>query len=254
MFDLLFSAVTAPAVIVDLVAIAVILVMAIISSVKGFMKCLIGFIGTVMSVVLALVFCKAVSSFFQNQFGWLSSLSEFFCERFSTLSAFNVPIEDATDLTNMNVPAFIVSVIIEAFSSSPIPEGTTAAQLIAPVLAQYLLNIVSFIIIFLLIKLVCFFLNKTLGEVFRTIPIVRSVNGVLGFAVGAIEAILLICTILYVISFIPADGLNEFIASTTIVQFFYKNNISGLLFKLTVSSGWVFDFVTNSATTAAAFI
>lgn len=254
MFDLLFSAVTAPAVIVDLVVIAIILVMAIVSSAKGFMKCLIGFIGTVMSIVLALLFCKAVSSFFQNQFGWLSSLSDFFCERFSSLSAFNVPIEDAKDLTNLNVPAFIVSVVIEAFSSSPIPEGTTAAQLIAPVLAQYLLNIISFVIIFLLIKLVCFFLNKTLGEAFRTIPIIRSVNGILGFVVGVIEAVFLICTLLYVLSFIPADGVGEFIASTVIVQFFYENNIAGIIFKLTVSSGWVFDFVTNCASAVAALI
>lgn len=245
MFDLLSSAVTAPAVIVDIVAVAIILVMAVISCAKGFMKCLIGFIGTVMSVVLALLFCKAVSSFFQNQFGWLSAISNFFCDRFSTLSAFNVPISEASQLTDLNVPAFIVAVIAEAFSSSPIPEGTTAAQLIAPVLAQYLLNILSFAIIFLLIKIICFFLNKTLGELFRTIPIVRSVNALLGFLVGAAEAILLICAILSVLSFIPAEGLGEFISTTTIVKFFYENNFAGMLFRLTVSSGWVFDFVTD---------
>lgn len=253
MFNLLSSTATAPVVIVDLVVIAVILVMAIISCVKGFMKCLIGFIGTVMSIVLALLFCKAGSSFFQNQFGWLTALSNFFCDRFSSLGAFNVPISEAAELTDMNVPAFIVSVIAEAFTSAPIPEGTTAAQLIAPVLAQYLLNIISFAIIFLLIKLVCFFLNKTLGELFRKIPIVRSVNAFLGFVVGAAEAVLLICTVLYIFSFIPADGLREFIASTTIVKFFYENNITGMLFKIVVSSGWVFDFVTNVTSEAAIF-
>lgn len=254
MFDLLSSTVTAPAVIVDIAAIVIILIMAIVSGVKGFMKCLIGFIGTVMSIVLALLFCKAVSSFFQNQFGWLSSLSDFFCERFSSLDAFNVPISDASELTDMNVPAFIVSVVIEAFSSSPIPEGATAAELIAPVLAQYLLNIISFAIIFLLIKLICFILNKTLGEVVRGIPLVRSVNALLGFLVGAVEAVLLICAVLAVISLIPADGLNDFIATTTIVHFFYENNFAGLLFKLTVSSGWVFDFVTSCVNSTAALI
>jgi len=247
MFNFLASTVTAPAVIVDIAVIAIILVMAIISSVKGFMKCLIGFIGTVMSVVLALLLCKTVSSFFQNQFGWLTSISNFFCERLSTISALNVDISDPSELSPLNIPVFIISVVAEAFSSEAIPAGTTAAELIAPVLAQYLLNIISFLIIFLLVKLVCFFLNKTLGEAFRNIPIVKSVNGVLGFAVGAIEAVLLVCTVLYILSLFPSDGIRDFISSTTVVYFFYNNNFAGLLFKLTVSSGWVFDFVTSLA-------
>jgi len=241
MFDLL---VTTPSIIVDIVVIAIILVFGAVACAKGFMRCLIGFIGTVMSVVLALLLCKAVSSFFQEKFGWLTSISDFFCDRLSSIASLNVAIGEADELSSLSVPAFIVAIIAEAFSGTAIPSGTTAAELIAPVLAQMLLNAISFLLVFILIKIICFILNKTLGEAFKRIPGVRSVNAILGFVVGAFEAILFICAALFVITLFPTDGVRSFISSTTILNFFYNNNIAGMLFKLIVSSGWVVDFVT----------
>lgn len=242
MFDLL---VTTPAIIADIVVVVIILVFGAVACAKGFMRCLIGFVGTVMSVVLALLLCKAVSSFFQEQFRWLSSLSGFFCDRLSTIDSLNVAISEANELSSLSVPAFIVSIVAEAFSGTPIPAGTTAAQLIAPVLAQMLLNVISFLLVFFLVKIICYILNKTLGEAFKRIPGIRSVNAILGFAVGAFEAILFICAALFVIALFPTDGVREFISSTSILNFFYNNNIAGMLFKLIVSSGWVTDFVTS---------
>lgn len=241
-------ATTTPAVIADIVVIAIILVIASITAVRGFLKCLIGFVGTVFSVVLALAFCKAVSALLQNQFGWLTGLSTFFAERFSTIDGLNVVVSSTDQLSDFNVAQFIISAIASAFSGGEeIPAGTTMAELMAPVVAQLLLNIISFLIVFILIKVICFILNKTLGEVIKHIPIVRSVNALLGFAVGVIEAVLLISGVLSLVMFFPIDPLREFITSTTVMNFFYENNFAGMLFNFVASSSWIVDFVNSTA-------
>lgn len=239
---------TTPAVIADIAVIAIILIVASVTAARGFMKCLIGFVGTVLSVVLALLLCKAVSAFFQDLFGWLTALSNFFAERLSTIDGLNVVVSSTDQLSDFNVSQFIISAIASAFSGGEeIPAGTTMAQLMAPVLAQLLLNIISFLIVFILIKVICFILNKTLGEAVRQIPIVRSVNALLGFAIGIVEAVLFICGTLSVIMFFPIDPLREFITSTAVLNFFYENNFAGMLFNLVVSSSWIVDFVNSIA-------
>lgn len=245
MFSLLS---TTPAVIADIVVILIILAFAAIACMRGFMKCLIGFVGTVLSVVLALLLCKVLSSFLQDAFGWLTSLSNFFAEQLSNISGLNVVVSSTDELDGFGVPQFIVSTIAAAFSGGEeIPAGTTMAQLVAPVLAQLLLNIISFLIIFLLIKLLCFILDKTLGDFIKRVPIIKSVNAILGFAVGAIEAIFFLCGILSIVALFPVDALREFIDSTTIMKFFYNNNLAGMLFNLVISSSWVSDFVKTIA-------
>lgn len=231
----------------DILVFIVIMIFGVIACSRGFFRCLVGFVGTVLSIVLAFLFCKATAISLQSWFGLLDKLTDAFVKLFSNIKSLNVDVSGnvSDNLTNVGVPAFIVYIIIGSFVDlSTIASGTTAAQLVAPVVANMVLLLISFLIIFILVKIICFILNNTLGEAISNIPVIKSVNAFLGFVLGVIEGLFLIYCILYILALFQAEAINSYISTTVLISAFYNHNILGYLINWLISADWFVDYIT----------
>ncbi len=234
----------------DILVFVVVAIFGVIACSRGFFRCLVGFIGTILSIVLAFLFCKATAISLQSWFGLLDKLTDAFVGLFSNVKSLNIDVSGnvSENLTEVGVPAFIIYIIIASFVDvSSISSGTTAAQLISPVVANMVLLLISFLIIFILVKIICFILNRTLGEAISNIPIVKSVNAFLGFLLGVVEGLFLIYCILYILALFQAEAINSYISTTVLINAFYNHNILGYLINWLISADWFVDYITAIA-------
>lgn len=230
----------------DIVLAAVLLIFALAMGSRGFMRSLVGFLGTVLSVVLASLFAKTMASYLQEWFGLLDKFSDFFAELLSKIDILNVDVSKnvSEGLQTAGIPEIMITMIVSAFTGNEvIKEGTTAAQVVAPLMGQLLLLLISFVIIFALVKLIQFILNGTLSKAVENIPVVKSVNCMLGFILGIIEGLFIVYVVLYVCSIFQIQFITNFINSTTFIKFFYDNNLFAGLAKWVISSDWIIDYI-----------
>ena len=113
------------------------------------------------------------------------------------------------------------------------PIGTTLAMIVGATLAEFAATLVAWFVIFLIAKLLLKLVRKFLNSLIKSLPIVGSLNRLLGFIVGGIKGILIVCAVIAVIALIPAAGLNAFFNETVIVRWLYNSN------PLHVILGWI---------------
>ncbi len=232
----------------DIVLLAIILIVCLVTAKKGFARCAVGVLSWLLSIFLAFTFCKVLAQNLQNWFSWLDKLSSFFLSFFEGIEILNVDVSNnvSEDLTETGLPAFVVKYLSSLFTdTSEIPLGTTAAQLLAPYCAQLLLTVISFFIIFIGVKIIAMVLNATLSKAVENIPVVKEVNSILGFIVGIIYSVLFVGIAAFVLTLIPFEFITDFIEQTTLISFIYHNNPLGLLINWSMSSDWVKDFITT---------
>ena len=51
-----------------------------------------------------------------------------------------------------------------------------------------------------------------------------ALNGILGFVVGALKALIVICAVLALLSLIPSDGLVSFFDKTIVLKYLFNEN------------------------------
>jgi len=234
-----------PSIICDVVVVLIVLIFGLIALSKGFFKCLMGFIGTIVAIVLAFTFAKTMSSYFEKWWGWLTKLTQFFTEKFSAINGFDMEITGDLngDLSSAEVPAFIVSILIKVFSDTEIPEGTTIAQLIASPLANLLIVAASFLIIFILIRLISVILANTVGLALNKMPVISGINKFFGFVLGIIEGLFLVYFILIVLSFIPVQAVTDMIYNSVLTRFLYDYNLFGWLLNFIINESFIKDIL-----------
>lgn len=225
----------------DIVVILILIIFGLIALKKGFFKCLLGFIGTIASIVLAYLFCKTLMQYFESWWGWVSKLTAFFEDKFAAIPGFNQSItSDLNESLNAaNVPGFIISIIVKAFADTPIPDGTTVAQLVAAPAANLLIMLASFLIIFLLVKAVCLLLAHTLGDLFNRLPVVGGINRFLGFILGIVEGLILVYALTTVMSILPFEPIHNMVSNSIVTKFFTDYNLLGVIFKWAMSTDFL---------------
>lgn len=106
-------------------------------------------------------------------------------------------------------------------------------EVITDAVTIMILKVIAMILVFLLVRLFVFLILKMLEGLFK-LPGLKTINRVLGAALGVINALLLIYIACGAVSlFAPAEKLiviEETIKSTFLVKYFYENNILISLF------------------------
>ncbi len=219
--------------IVDAIIGGILLIFIIIGLAKGFIRSVLGLVGTIASLVASYFLAKPFLGFVDGLFGgkiisgandmvagWLNGIGPLFSTEIGAQSL-NEVFTNA--LNSIGLPAAIsepiVNAIVSALSSSV--EGfadKTPAELLSPVLANIGLTIISIIVLFLLIRMAIYIVEKVLENTILKIGALRALDRLLGMAFGALQgAIIVVLLLTGVTLFIskPDSAVNEAIAAST---------------------------------------
>ncbi len=216
---------------IDLIGIIIVLVCALISFKKGFVRTFFGFISTFLALILAFLLCNVGEDFIKNN----SQMDEWLNESLTNSLNYekneeNEEIEENTSeedntLSEMfkNLPQNIKSIVgLEEYK-----EETKAT--IVKSSTEIILKIFSWIIIYLLVKIILMILCVVFNGI-MSIPLLKQVNNLAGLALGIILGLFRIYVILafisFLVTFIPSiEPLVDIIKSSLLIRVMYENNI-----------------------------
>lgn len=229
--------------IIDLVCVVLMLVFGIAGAKKGFVRYVLGAISVIAALILAFAFAKAVSGLAESVFGLTSSASAWVEKTLLKREGFAVDVSGegiaAAALENVNLPSFVKDAVVKQLSGmNDYPAGTTLASVVAPVFANFIVLLGSWLVVFLASVIVLKLIAKLLNGLAQKIPLVSALNRLLGFVVGALKILLIVCGVLAVLSLIPggiSEKMGNFFEQTIILKYLYNDNplnkLLGLLIK-----------------------
>ena len=214
--------------IADLVCTAILIICAFAGLKKGFVKSFFGLVSTLAALILAFALASTVLGWIDSAFG----MTEFFSGKFETsflkIKGFDTDISATginAALESVNLPGFIKDVLAKKLGEvNNLAPGTTLANQAAPVVAQFVGLLISGLVIFVVVKLLLLIVEKILTSIVRSWSVAAALNGLLGFAIGALKAMLFICLILAVLSLIPAEPITTFFDKTLVLKYLYNDN------------------------------
>ena len=205
---------------IDILFLVILIIYLFVGLYRGLANYLLSFIGTVVAFILALIFCD-------NMLNLLKPTPLYHNVKLFFESIF--PVDKAATLESLELPEFVKNVV-EALRS--VGANIDLSEVVSTALTNLLLTFICFLVILITIKIICFILKKTF-EILTKLPIIGTVNKILGAVVGLINGALIISAFIYLVSIIQLsalDGLEAILASSPIAQFFSKYNIFILLF------------------------
>ena len=222
--------------VIDILAIIVIIGVAIVSAKKGFAECLFGLLSTVAAALVAFIFMKPVLSWTGGLFG-LQGVTENGCiNALLKIKGFNMDISNqgiSEVLAGKDLPKFLIDAIIASVGNASIPVGTTLAMLAGEVLGGFIVGLIAWIVVFLVAKLLLTLLKNLVCSVVENLPIISSVNTLLGFVLGVAQGLLIISAIIAVLSILPIPGVTVFFNDCFFVGLLYNHN------PINVILGWI---------------
>ena len=227
----------------DVVSVVILVVCIWSAARRGFVKTIIGFVGTLLAVAAAAIFGPAAASvirvrlvgpFFERTVGdylmtYMSGVgesAEAFAEQFNQLLAAMPEVLEAY-LRRFSVSPEEVRQSFEASSLESAKDAAVSA--ISTPLSQAVSNALGFLLVFvaalLLIKLLTVLLDTA-----AKLPLLRSVNKGLGVALGAVQGVLIVLVFAGVMTHL-APFLENYmttafdantISSTLVFKYFYE--------------------------------
>lgn len=221
---------------VDAVVVIVMFMFAVSSAKKGFVECFFGFISTILAVVAAFAFMKGVLSWTDGLFGLQDVIENAVVGGLGKVAGFDIDVSAAgieAALQDKNLPTFLISAIVDSVGNQEVPVGTTLAMIVGGTIAEFAATLIAWLAVFLIAKLLLKLVRNVLNSIVESLPIVGSLNHLLGFAVGGVKGLLIVCGVVAVLALIPAEGLTAFFNETVIVRWLYHSN------PLHVILGWI---------------
>ena len=207
--------------ILDIVIIVIALIFALVGTFKGFVKGFLGALGGIIALVAAYFLSDLVS-------GWISgsslgvktieSISSWFISKNpqfgEIVPAFtNEYLSEC--LSNLGIPEFLHGLIIGAIDVSTVTNQSVAGFL-APKIAGIAFTGISYIIIFLVVRLVVFILEKVFSKAVHMTAL-GVVDRILGCIWGIVKAGIIVSVIFLALSFIVTlpfgEGINNWMAA-----------------------------------------
>lgn len=182
---------------VDIVVIAFLLIMGIIGYFRGFLKTLIGFFGTIATIVVSVLLAKFVVGWLEGLFGMTTGITNWIRPTVADECAdgvlsgvmliFGQILMGKTEY-NINNPDTVKSAeFIDAFSGA---------------LGNIVATVVTVIILFVVIKIVLVILNKVFEKITQD-KVIGDVDKFLGFVLGVLKggvAVFGIFSLIYLLS------------------------------------------------------
>lgn len=213
--------------IIDLVLLALLIVSLLIGAKKGFLGQILSILGSVASIILAVMLCEKVADFIITSMpsfveGLKGKIGELFGLTDELLAGTKEQILQS--LAQTNIPAFLHDILANAIIE-------TAGDLdIVNILTKWVLVAISFVLIFIITSIV-FALIKSIFKGLTKISIIGALDRILGAILMALK-LLIIATILITAVSLFTD-MNAILAPTlddgTVVESVFNSFVSWIM-------------------------
>ena len=221
----------------DIAVLGTLVVFAFYGIYKGFLASALHVIGSVLAWVISLIFYPVLSGALASNTGILNTLL-YYTEGSSNISDVQLLNQEVTALpketiqkivADANLPQPLGSLLESNILKQVFPDNiSTLAEYFDYTLANIMLNIISFLLIFIAIKLI-FFLVIKLTDVITRLPVLKQLNKTLGAAAGVLRGVFLMFIVFSIVpiilTVIPNAVLTATFENSLFSAIFYKGNI-----------------------------
>lgn len=229
--------------IISIIYVVIVLIFLGVGIKKGFFKTLVSLIKNILSFIFAAFLSDPIAkTLLSTSLGTSlnGKLLEFFNSKGSlyttTVTEESLHELISNGLNNIHLPESVHSTIFNSINKMVdlTAKEYTVGEVLAQCISYFIFLVVAFLILFIIIRIITGLLNK-LFESLEQIPLIGSVNKLLGGAINLVIGVLFICLISYGLTFVvPLDNqFSTWVIETmklnendvfTISKFFYENN------------------------------
>lgn len=209
--------------IIDIVALGIIAVFAIIGVFRGLAKTIFKLFGVLLAIVLAFYSCPAIGKLFATSFGeqttteakqWLVSIDEAYTD---DLKLFTVE-KDWTNAENkkeamvrMGVPSLFSGILTQVTSDNfnEFGESAILSEVLPPLLTQWAMTAIAFLVLLLIYSILILIVKSFFKKLIDKVVILKIVDKIGGFAAGVIIGVVVYSVIFFIISYIPIPFLAD---------------------------------------------
>ncbi len=243
------------AVIIDLITVGIILIFSIVGLVQGFAKSFISIFGTLLSFVFSILLCVTVVSFLEERFGVVYNLTNKIKEYISlkiSAEILDLPISqvDTEIMKSANVPNYISWIIILLKANSLVPSNVSIASVLCPTISYYVWVAISFVILFVLFKLVFYIIGKIIYMFKKDFKKFNKADRALGVFAGMFRGGAVVCIIIIVLSVLPiafAQNIYSEIVNAPVTNFVKNINVFDMLLSIVTKPNGAFEFLNVGA-------
>lgn len=216
------------AIVLDVALLVFFLVFAIIGFKKGFFRSLVGVVSTVVAVAVAVYCAPYVANALENAFQVCTKLTQTFADKFSSAEGYNVAYsEDALSalVTAVGVPAVLAKTVISVLGTPENAAELTVGEVFTSSLAKLIVNAACVVGLFLLCTLLLWLISKIFTKLLDHIPVLGSLNRILGMALELVKALIILYLILALVGMIPSEAIQNAIDATVVLKALRDNNL-----------------------------
>ncbi|MDP4180000.1 MAG: CvpA family protein [Bacillota bacterium] len=215
----------------DLAVIAIILGFALYGMFKGFIMSVFKLLSFIISLALSFLMYPYVSKFLMGTVLHDKIKTAIFDNLISQQGGALTQTKDAVAqkvVDSLNIPGFLKDVLITKFPDpSRLLNFNDIINTVSEELTKIAIYIISLIILYVLVRVILIFSKYTLGGLSK-LPVLKQVDKIGGFALGAIEGFLtvyIIFTLMMIFSASPSfKGIFEAIDNSTIADVIFEHN------------------------------
>lgn len=224
--------VTTAAIIADAAVLCVIAIYAIKSWKKGFVNCIVAFVSGIAALFLAIILAAPMLKATNGWFGLQETITNAIVNMFSKMAGFTIDVSSASLELLMEgkmLPAFIKNAVISV-GVEGVPQGTTLAMLVGGKIGEFATTLVSFALMYLILKIGMKIIQRVLGGVIPALPVIGKVDGWLGLLLGLVEGFLLVSVVVAVFAILPFGSTAQFFEQSLLLKWLYNKNIVHVIF------------------------
>ena len=205
-------------IILDVIIVAIIALNVYLCYKKGLVNLAVGLIAVVAAIVISVIFYKPVTNLVMEKTEFDETIEKTITETFAPEGA------EGGQVKYVGILSYLETEIGNAVNETKNEVVYEAAG----AMAEKILNLVVFIIIFIAVRVILFALTFV-ADAITSLPILKQLDDVGGIIYGLVKALLIIYAVLAVLSVIVGFTANttiaDIISSSYVTRFFYDNNI-----------------------------
>lgn len=225
----------------DIIIFVVLALAAICGWVSGFLRSMLSFFSLIIAIALAYFLCDVALNFLEEKFSVVTSLAAWYQEKLFSAEFLTATVSAEgleTAFEKLHFPAFLADLIRD--SIVPLAEeGTTMTigYVFSVFAARMTLQAILFFVLIAVFIVLLFLLGRLFSALIEKIPIIGTLNRVLGAVFGLILALFGIYFVLFLAYLFFGEKAGAFFEQSTFGNFLYQHNLFGVILQNYVWEG-----------------